>query len=107
MTDEIQRDRPIEEPGRERDGSVLESTPRASTPPGDPREAQEPQEPRSAHVDPQVGQTLGRDSGEPPLETRGRDEEQTYGRSHDPDEESNEPRVVDQLREAWDRLRGK
>lgn len=99
MTDEIRRDRSIgndgnlederdrsttgSEPGRE--SSPLGTDPQEASPlPGDPREVQEPQEPRSTHIG-----HAGRHDNAP-------------DRDHDP-----QRGVVDQLKEAWDRMRGK
>jgi hypothetical protein len=106
MTDELRRD------DEERDVSSTEGRPERTTPsplgsdpqetaplPGDPREAQEPQEPRTSHIG-----TPGREEGgfheerSRPLRTRAR------GRSGHQKEDRG---VVDQLRDAWDRMRGK
>jgi hypothetical protein len=103
MADEIRRDeqglnRPLRDEPRRQHGSPLGSDPQESEPmPGDPREAQEPQEPRTTHT------------GTPGHEERGTHEEtsrpvHTRGRDHDEDEGHG---VVDELREAWDRMRGK
>jgi hypothetical protein len=107
MTDESRRDRATgnedslddqrdrstrgREPGREalpRGTAPQEESPR----PGDPREVQEPQEPRSTHM----GQS-GRQAAD-----GGRDPDD------DPDGGADPQRgVVEQLKEAWDRRRGK
>jgi hypothetical protein len=81
-------------------GSPLGTDPQEAAPlPGDSREAQEPQEPRTSHIG-----TPGREEGgfheetSRPVETR--------ERGHAEDEEEDRG-VVDQLRDAWDRLRGR
>lgn len=82
-TERDERDERIERSehgGRDRAGGGHETEPY----PGDPREAQEPQEPRSAHV------SEGRQGAPHEEPGRGRDQN-----------------VVDQLREVWDRMRGK
>jgi hypothetical protein len=72
-------------------GSPLGTDPQEASPlPGDPREAQEPQEPRSTHI----GE--GREGAEP-----------RRASSRDEEDEEGDRGVVDQLREAWDKLRGK
>jgi hypothetical protein len=82
MTDHIRKDESV---GRDdpQDSSAL---------PGDPREAQEPQEPRSTHIG-----------------TPGRDDATRYevGQDDTTDDVDEERGVVDQLKEAWDRMRGK
>lgn len=84
-----QRDRSTRgrEPGRE--ASPLGRAPQEESPrPVDPREVQEPQEPRSTHM----GHS-GRQDADP---------------DRDPDGEDDPQRgVVEQLKEAWDRKRGK
>jgi hypothetical protein len=89
------RDDSIREPGitepERTSGSPLGTAPQEATPlPGDPREAQEPQEPRTTHVDPGSRVT-----------NPGHEASDRTG-----DGDSNDG-VVDQLREVWDRLRGK
>jgi hypothetical protein len=82
----------ITEPARE-SGSPLGTDPQEASPlPGDPREAQQPQEPRTTHVEP-GSRTVGSDH-------------QTAGRPGSSDRDSDDG-VVDQIREVWDRLRGK
>jgi hypothetical protein len=76
-----------------KDESMGRDNPQEISPlPGDPREAQEPQEPRSTHVG-----------------TPGRDDTSRYEAGHDDtrDDLDDERGVVDQLKEAWDRMRGK
>jgi hypothetical protein len=100
MTDDIRRDEAAGRDGTHRgnreqssmrgkpgkQGSPLGTDPQESSPlPGDPREAQEPQEPRSTHI------------GESGWEASGQE---------DPDHDE-ERGVVDQLKDAWDRMRGK
>jgi hypothetical protein len=74
-------------------GSPLGTDPQEASPlPGDPREPQAPQEPRTTHVSP------GRDADESsPARASG----------HDPDDSESDEGVVDHLRNAWDRMRGK
>lgn len=64
--------------------------------PGDPREAQEPQEPRSTHVASGHGDDEDREAAPRPIRTPPR-----RGRSR------KNKGVVDELREAWDRVRGR
>jgi hypothetical protein len=65
-----------------RPSSPLGTDPQEASPlPGDPREAQEPQEPRTTHMG-------------------------TPGHDEDADVDSDRG-VVDQLKDAWDRMRGK
>jgi hypothetical protein len=87
LEDERDRSTPRSEPGRE--ASPLGTDPQEGSPlPGDPREVQEPQEPRSTHI----GQS-------------GRND---YDADPDPDGGDDPQRgVVKQLKEAWDRKRGK
>lgn len=91
MTDDIRRDEsvgrdsthssPGQETSRGQQGSPLGTDPQEASPlPGDPREAQERQEP-----------------GPTPMEAAGAEDS-------DHDEER---AVVDQLKDAWDRRRGK
>ncbi len=121
MADEIRRDeqsrnvppRPEDRPGLEgappqpedrpeRGGSPLGTDPQEASPlPGDPREAQEPQEPRTTHIG-----TSGREDGEVEdeesrrMETRDREADEE-------DDGSRDKGVMDQLKEAWDRMLGK
>jgi hypothetical protein len=77
------------EPGRQ--SSPLGPDPQESSPlPGDPREAQEPQEPRSTHIGASGRGASGRGAS-----------------GHEDPDHDEERGVVDQLKEAWDRMRGK
>lgn len=79
--------------------SPLGTDPQEATPlPGDPREAQEPQEPRSSHV--ASGRT---DSGTDPAHAPD-DRDYEDARSSG---DASAPGVVDSLRDAWARMRGK
>jgi hypothetical protein len=103
MVDPIGRDEPIGEPGRERHTpEPVASSPHArdETLPGNPREAQEPQEPRSTHIDPE--EELSRDRSEG-MHTHGR----TGGPTDDEARREEQRGVVDELRNVWDRIRGK
>lgn len=103
--DELGRDIPHthQEPGRVT-GSPLGTDPQEAAPlPGDPREAQEPQEPRTSHIG-----TPGRE-GTPhheetarPIETAGQDRDPTGD-----EREEGDRGVAEQLKEVWDRMRGK
>jgi hypothetical protein len=94
-------------------GSPLGTDPQEASPlPGDPREAQEPQEPRSTHLGApgreetpfheetaRPRETVRPEDTAEPLETRGPDRIIM--------DEPEDPSVVDQLKDAWDRIRGK
>jgi hypothetical protein len=96
MADALRRDRGTGRDERDEDrgeastGSPLGTDPQdADALPGDPREAQNPQEPRSTHVAP------GRDEPE---------RQEAATREPEPGEDRG---VIDQLKDAWDRMRGR
>lgn len=68
----------------------------SSPPPGDPRDAQEPQEPRSTLVGAGREHPEDREAAPRPIRTPPR---RGHGRRH--------RGVVDELREVWDRMRGR
>jgi hypothetical protein len=80
------------DPSRE-SGSPLGTDPQEASPlPGDPREAQEPQEPRTSHVAP------------------GREDDESHpsrASDHETSDDDADRGAVDHLRDAWDRMRGK
>jgi hypothetical protein len=96
MSDDLTRDDGM---GREHRYEDREEPIRGSSPgtdpqdpdalPGDPQEAQNPQEPRSTHVAP------GRDEAE---------RREAATREPEPGEDRG---VIDQLKDAWDRMRGR
>jgi hypothetical protein len=96
MADDLRRDdRTGREHGYEGGEEPIMGSPPGTDPqdpealPGDPREAQNPQEPRSTHVEP------GRDEPE---------RQEAATREPEPGEDRG---VIDQLKDAWDRMRGR
>jgi hypothetical protein len=110
MADDIRRDErdhssPSTREGSERHaGSPLGTDPQEAAPlPGDPREAQEPQEPRTTHIGAPGRQDAPfHEETSRPIETQGED-----GDRMEEEPEGEDRGAVDELREAWDRMRGK
>jgi hypothetical protein len=77
-------------------GSPLGTDPQEASPlPGDPRDAQQPQEPRSTHI------------GAPGREGTSHHEEAARPVEASPREENEDKGVVEQIKDAWDKMRGK
>jgi hypothetical protein len=79
--------------------SPLGTDPQDAAPlPGDPREAQEPQEPRSSHI--ASSRTESETDPAHAPDYRGHADDRSRG-------DDSGAGAVDQLRDAWDRMRGK